>query len=234
MPERVSLLLPPLGIWKENCGWVDCKHESLEKSKTCGERAGTWGGWLGEKKWLVLKSSAWLAERRQDNFLEMTDPYYHLLCGLPPSPVLFFCLQGRPGVWSRQRRRHRWKWSNTAESENKNSRASSRQWVVGELGWHTGVQIDECICWGVYRVILQENKMVKDREGSWWGQWHWSTLWYVRESGCFEGLVQLVGNCHSLYGVWWHLGWRVEFTGLGWWDGRDCTICFRMKLNVRS
>ncbi|KAF6364081.1 ATPase H+ transporting V1 subunit G2 [Rhinolophus ferrumequinum] len=37
----------------------------------------------------MLESSTWLAERRQNNFLERTDPYYHILWGSsPPPPVL--------------------------------------------------------------------------------------------------------------------------------------------------
>lgn len=37
----------------------------------------------------MLESSTWLAERRQNNFLERTDRYCHILWGSsPPPPVL--------------------------------------------------------------------------------------------------------------------------------------------------
>lgn len=38
MPERVSLPLPPLGVWKDNWGWVDSKHLSLEQYAGLMER----------------------------------------------------------------------------------------------------------------------------------------------------------------------------------------------------
>lgn len=43
----------------------------------------------------MLKSSTWLAERRQDNFLEMINPYYNLLWGFTPILCPFFLPPGK-------------------------------------------------------------------------------------------------------------------------------------------
>ncbi|KAF6112837.1 ATPase H+ transporting V1 subunit G2 [Phyllostomus discolor] len=67
--------------------------------------------------------------------------------------------------------------------------------------------------WDVYRVILQENNVVKDRRGSWWGPWHWSGFVYVTESGCLKNLYSLWGNCQS---VWSMVIFGVE--GRFWWS----------------